>query len=729
MKKSTDHLKMIKGNASQQKPPELLEQIKANSASILRSKLDNLFSHCDDLFFDLSSRANNNNEQNLYFESMRELRIKRAGVNNLYLQKLEALFTACINPANDALQPSRQPSSVDDLSLVKDDIVEQTVAIDSMAKKARATCQEVLHTLTIRLDHLINSNRINENNNPIDPQQLCNAFAEACELFEIEIKARIIIFKQFERLVVGQLTGLYTTANDLLINAGILPKISLRVSKETSTETMAEQILGRPEALTNNGIDYNLAELTNMLASIRQMGLQFFPNYSYYTSNPGPVMSNDQLLQALSALDLSHLHSAEEPSNDLCQTINQVLAQTNPQQPNALQQPDEDIINLVSMFFDFVLDDKNLPVPIQALISRLQIPILKLALKDRSFFSNGNHPGRKLVNTVAAIGFGWNEQKNNAQEKLYDKVANIIHEIVDHNSEDLQFIESKSDELECLLSQQERRSTLAEKRTQEAAKGQARTQVAKQAAQDVLFRQLDNVLLPSAINRFLVEHWQQLLTLSHIKYGEDSPEWLNATQVSQDLIWACQRQQDEKSKQRLTKIQSSLPQTIADGLNKITMSDDEKEQLLSLISDQIKEVQQATTEAKPLSDEQRQQLGHGEGQKKSWQEMTAMERQQARHIALTYEFIKKAEAIPLNTWLTYEDHKAGKVLRCKLSARIEATDSYIFVNRFGFKVMEKSRKDFAYDMQQKHASPMDQGLMFDRAMSSISDRMRTMNPA
>jgi len=48
-------------------------------------------------------------------------------------------------------------------------------------------------------------------------------------------------------------------------------------------------------------------------------------------------------------------------------------------------QADEDVINVVAMFFDLILDDRNLPIEIQALVSRLQLPILKVALKDRSF--------------------------------------------------------------------------------------------------------------------------------------------------------------------------------------------------------------------------------------------------------------------------------------------------------------------------------------------------------
>lgn len=133
----------------------------------------------------------------------------------------------------------------------------------------------------------------------------------------------------------------------------------------------------------------------------------------------------------------------------------------------------------------------------------------------------------------------------------------------------------------------------------------------------------------------------------------------------------------------------------------------------------------APVDFKTISAEQAIALGHTPGSgSKSWQEMTALERQQARYKALTYEFIKKADTMPIGTWLSYEDSRRGKILRCKLASKIEVSDTFVFVNRFGFKVMEKARKDFAYDMQQHRANVLDNGALFDRAMDNIVTNLR-----
>ena len=58
---------------------------------------------------------------------------------------------------------------------------------------------------------------------------------------------------------------------------------------------------------------------------------------------------------------------------------------------------DEDTVNLVGMLFDYILNDRNLAIPMKALIGRLQIPMLKVAILDKTFFSRTSHPARQLV--------------------------------------------------------------------------------------------------------------------------------------------------------------------------------------------------------------------------------------------------------------------------------------------------------------------------------------------
>ncbi|MEE8056433.1 MAG: DUF1631 domain-containing protein [Pseudomonadales bacterium] len=732
-----DHIHAVNNaTSSNDAMPPLVQQIKENSLSILSSYLEGLFASCDDLFFDLSSRAANNNEQNLYFESMRELRIKKNGVITKCRQHIEQCFLDCTQPTQNTNSIDNNPTTLEDgLSLVQDDEIEQNVAINSMVSKARLNNQGTLYQLTTRLDYLIQGNTITPNNNPIDPQQICQSFTRACELLEINIKAKIILYKQFDRLAISRLAGLYVNTNDLLINAGIIPNIAQAMKNPHQTPSTAHSAR-HDENIPQETIvqtPVTLDELSHLLASIRTLGISSIPNYQAYSANPGPVMSGEELLATISLLQqqLPARSENHQTDVDIRQLIESVLSASNPTAPQAVKETDDDVINLVAMFFDFVLDDRNLPVSMQALISRLQIPILKIALKDKSFFNNSNHPARKLVNRLAETSIGLDDSGDLSKDKTYQRVVRIVQDITESTTEDNALFSRKLKELEKFIALNQHRSSLIEKRISQAAEGKAKTEGAKRATQILLMEKLKSALLPATISSFLIDQWQQLLIITHLKHGEDSPEWLDAVQLIQDLTWACHPQEDEKSKQRLDKIKDHLMTRINTGLNLVINTDEERSDISQRIENIINNAQQGNAEhvaKQPLTPVQAAALGHPPGAgTKSWVDMSAVERQQTRYKKLTYEYIKKAEELPLNTWLSYEDNKDGRTLRCKLSSKIEASDSYIFVNRFGFKVLEKSRKDFAYDMQKNRAEPLTSEPLFERAMSRITGNLKQAN--
>lgn len=734
MSKEKDYLKMVENTSTAwSNLPPLVRQLKDDAQGVLLNLLEDLFSNCDDLFFDLSSRASSNAEQNLYFESMRELRFKKSGVINAYRQNFEQNFLALAQPSTFGRNGQPDPATADTLSLVQNDKLEQEVAVTGMISKARINCQEALYHLATRLDYLIPRITIDQDNNPLDPEQICQAFAGACELLDINIKAKIIIFKQFDRVVVSKLIKIYTSANELLINSGVLPKISRSINKQpdsasgTATNAAhANDATLDAAARAASQLQFDFVELSNLLASMRNLGLTRLPNYNAYSANPGPVMNNTELFALLTAQQPRAVETAESEPIDLRQLVQSLLTANNPTRPRALQQPDEDVINLVAMFFDFVLDDRNLPVPIQALISRLQIPILKVALKDKAFFSHAGHPARKLINAIADASIGWDESEQLKKDKLYTKIFDIIQTINEQYADNDQVFAEKLTELQAFVQQEQHRTSLVERRTSQSTEGQAKTQQAKSVVQQLLFAKLEKLQLPPVITSFLVDPWQQLLVLVHLKSGEDSPEWMEAMQVVDDLIWASQKHEDSRSLQRLSKIKPELLQRIAQGLSKISTTAEATQGAIRAIDEVLDQLQcEAPVVFASISAEQAVALGHTPGSgSKSWQEMTALERQQARYKALTYEFIKKADALAVGTWLSYEDSRRGKILRCKLSTKIEISDTFVFVNRFGFKVMEKSRKDFAYDLQQRRAIPLENSMLFDRAMENIVGNLR-----
>src|SRR5688572_17908619 len=100
-----------------------------------------------------------------------------------------------------------------------------------------------------------------------------------------------------------------------------------------------------------------------------------------------------------------------------------------------LPQMDVMTLDIVAMLFDYILDDKNIPDAMRALIGRLQIPVLKVAMLDKKFFARKSHPARRLLDVLAQAAIGWSDGDGN--DRLYGKVASLVQQILSDFEEDI----------------------------------------------------------------------------------------------------------------------------------------------------------------------------------------------------------------------------------------------------------------------------------------------------
>ena len=75
----------------------LLEKVAQVSRTGVGGLLSNFFDSIDDALFELADRSRSDSDQQIYFESMRELRLARPNVERLYLDDLVSKLLALPN--------------------------------------------------------------------------------------------------------------------------------------------------------------------------------------------------------------------------------------------------------------------------------------------------------------------------------------------------------------------------------------------------------------------------------------------------------------------------------------------------------------------------------------------------------------------------------------------------------------------------------------------------------
>lgn len=565
----------------------LLERCKP----LVQQLVQALFDHADDALFELADKAVNNAEQNMYFESMREVRIKRRGIEQALARDLQEGFR-CLG-LGIALSPLSSPTADDvnsaNLALVDHDELEEMVAVDGMIAKAEKEYGQALVALNARLETLVSEYSITLKTNPMAPARLCNSFLEATNTLELDIKAKLVLFKLFDRHVIKDLGTLYDAANTLLAEEGVLPR--MRRGARTTPN---------PAYASNNATTAD-AEAEQVFQSLQQLLTQARPQHAYLHTEqraglmaPGlaPPLPRDALMQLLGSIQQQQIgwltqqqaaimRGVAPQQFDVLQVLNQLLQRKLPDHAVSIGQIDDDAINLVSMLFQFIIEDRNLAAPIKGLIARLQIPILKVAMLDKTFFGKGGHPARKLLNEIANASLGWAPSGPVERDPFYNKLEMLIDRIVSNFSGDVLLFQETLTDFIAFVEMDRRRATLVEQRLIDAEDGRAKSEMARVTVQAALDAKIAGQELPAAVTQLLNEGWSNVLFLICLKEGTSSESWQLGLRTVDDLLESVSPVVSLVDRARLLRVLPTLLKNLRSGLSKIGFNPFEMNQLFT----------------------------------------------------------------------------------------------------------------------------------------------------
>ena len=710
--------------------PVVLLQVRDKAAQQLKEALQALFDNADDTLFEMADRAQSNSEQNLFFEAMRDLRLKRKSIERTFLDTFyEAFLRLGHYQVNDPLLTP--PVSFDNLALVPNDDLERTVAIDAMVARVLSRDGVALGQLTTRLNALI-PQPVSDQANPMGPTLLCEFFLQAGRSLGMEIKVKLIILKLFEKYVLADADQLYGEANRLLIATGVLPELKALPSRRAS-DRMAQRprslLVADPELVqVADKIDKSVQDVFCALqALVGQLRGNLAPRHDA-SAEARPISSND-LLRLLSHLQ-QFVPQADAPDQfDLRNQLEQLLTRVSVKSGKfrVVGAGDEDVINLIAMLFEFILDDRNLPHSLRALIGRLQIPMLKVAVLDKSFFSRGSHPARRLLNEIATAALGWGGRDDYQRDALYVRVEQIVQRLLNDFVDDPAIFSELLVDFLAFTSDERRRSELLEQRTRDAEEGRARAELARQRVQLELNRRLLGKTLPEVVVRLLQEAWSKVLLLTCLKHGEASEEWLAGLAAMDDLVWSVEPHEEPEARQRLLALVPGLLKALRDGLTSAAFDPFATSDFFS----QLEALHvQAFQHVSRIQDVEGGAIVAATDDQSPSPLMAVVE--EIVLIALGEQLFNDStpplpdddegllhvDQLRLGCWVEMQEDEEHK-LRCKLAAIVEPGGRYIFVNRTGMKVMEKTRMGLAVEFRRGAIRVLDDTLLFDRALESV----------
>ncbi|MFK8020306.1 MAG: DUF1631 family protein [Pseudomonadales bacterium] len=712
--------------------PILLKQVCDGSATELETLLEEFFARCDDSLFDFAEAAANNKDQNLYFEAMRELRMQKAEVTEFYIRKLKQAFQNLKGPRvrRNAQSVSRLEIDSSQLELVKNEELEESVTVKGIVNQARLRHAEALLQLSARFEHLLEQSKLDDEDNPLDPGNLLELFSQGTASLDIELKLKVFLYKRFDQVVISELGAIYSKANEILIVGGVLPKLKLRArnaandarKQNTSTQPSSEHY-----SLTNEPSESAIAELTGLtdLLSALKAGMHTLPGMlNLGELSNGPEVTQYELVGLLNAMAGESANDSQidpkttQATGSLSELVTGILQQRKSEGGStALRSADEHTINLVSMFFDFVLDAEALPIDMQALLARLQIPVLKIALRDRYLFTTKQHPLRNLINEIAQASYGRDVSKPEDAPffaLINEQVQGLINEPELSEADFVDLIANLQD----FLSSENQKSEAMEQRVSSSAKTSALARHAREKLRIILQEKFKNKRTPDAVRNFLYLDWHNILLSTYLNHGEQSAEWLEVEQVADDLLWTAQMHTDRKSLQRMNRVCEQLYRTIESNLKAHRTTDQGWNTRLVSIKDLHRHIingdEKAFNEALSTTKESDTELNMSN---QAWESEAVTPNPEFKNL-------RRIKKLQPGDWirLSIPGSTGGKF--CKVSAYLETDESFLLVNRIGARVAILDCKSLAQSLQDGKLKIMENTPLFDQAVANISSKLR-----
>ena len=179
-------------------------------------------------------------------------------------------------------------------------------------------------------------------------------------------------------------------------------------------------------------------------------------------------------------------------------------------------------VDVIGLLFDYIFRDPAIAPSTRALFGRLQVPIVKAALLDRSFFSDKKHPARQLLDHLADGAVG--AANDDAYRAAFEAVAlrAIDHVCADFEIDVTVFRDADAQLL--AFGDGERQQT-ADVLSQNVAQALRAEEVdANRAEVRALLRErLAGLDVPFEVRAFVETIWADYLAKLHKDHGVDSP--------------------------------------------------------------------------------------------------------------------------------------------------------------------------------------------------------------
>lgn len=724
-------------------PPRVLalcDGLLERGSDFFERQLQTALNEFEDLLFK-NAEHGRGEQQVEQFGSLRNLKRTRHDFIPQFLASLEQQLADLRRAKKAATATGAE--AVAELRLLDVDDVDFDQMQASMAGRCESQNSFELFLLAQRLGVLAAGPAYSYEQVPFGPKRLCESFRSALACLGLAPDDTRQIYQLFERHVLGHYAELLHACNAFLAGKGVLPNLTyvpfrnpeLRHKRTGTVRTEdpgpdpAKEQAGAkiyklfPDAdtpkKTAGTVEESFSKLQHLLARRKQLlnKLNSFSN-TYLSGKgggegAGTVAASDEQIGGI--LDEFQRNAVSNPDvgasiqhlkHDL---IARLRNQSTPDHELTLDPEDSDAIDLVGLLMDDAMKSIRPGSPMAQLIGMMQTPLIRVVMRDKSFFSDRVHPARQMLNILADAGFNWLEG-GEADDGLQGSLAGIVGNTVRDFDGDSRQLLAAYEETNRLLQSLIKKAEAAERRQIDVSKAKEKLRIARDRAEQTMSGLMAEHDIPVYTKAMLNEAWADVMALTELRNGAESADWHGQKQIAETIIKANEPATNGLSNELIDQLKLQIQQS----LSLVGYHQEEAAKIAINLIERNTELPEPEPSEKPRLGESARSPSHD-----------AFELDEEQKI-----LVDQLKDIPIGTWFEFMEPGASRPSRAKLTWLSRITHNALFVNQRGHKTAEMLLEELAVAISEGRIwiqQENKQGI-FERAFENMISSLRNFLP-
>ena len=495
-------------------------------------------------------------------------------------------FSREIGDAHDELASSDQQDGFEQtngltasrITLVGNDDLELDIRIGEIANRLKGNERIGHWRVQLRYMTLLQRPKMTAENNPVGLEPISRGLWAICRESGNKLDQNLDQLDRLEAKLLALLPDVYVELNGVLERHRVEPAQVKIVQRAGGAKSPFQAGVGSSEGSGGLGGVTGRNALSDLQQALRkQFGAEdLVPagGSGNVTLDVSTIVMLNHLMDQLRGFELRQLSSLDNDSSADSGEKPRLHTIKSKDLDLPLGKPAAIALDTLSLIFERIFAAPDLPDVVKAAIGRLQIPLLKLAITDASFFADTRHPARQLVNRMAraAIGLDPDTGRDHVVCANLGKFADSVRSALEKTEGELTpYLE----ELDALIVERDQSLQAKAQPYVQLVLDHEVQESARTNARNWLGHALEKTTEP-AIRQFLADSWQRVMEAACLVGGMSGTRWQECADTIVELNWSVQPKPTADERKRLIALIPSLLKRINTELDRLDISTEER---------------------------------------------------------------------------------------------------------------------------------------------------------